>query len=54
MLLTAWLWWSIAAMALVIDRRSFLTAGLIYLALVIGWAIRAKTVAVLAIGWQSS
>jgi len=30
----------IALLALVIDRRSFLTAGLAYLALVIAWAIR--------------
>jgi hypothetical protein len=30
----------IAALALVIDRRSFLTAGIVYIALVIGWAIR--------------
>lgn len=30
----------IAILALVIDRRSFLTAGIIYIALVISWAIR--------------
>lgn len=30
----------IAALALVIDRRSFLTAGIVYIALIIGWAIR--------------
>lgn len=31
----------IALLALVIDRRSFLTAGIVYIALLIGWAIRA-------------
>lgn len=30
----------IAALALVIDRRSFLTAGIVYIALIIAWAIR--------------
>lgn len=30
----------IAGLALVIDRRSFLTAGIIYIALVIAWAVR--------------
>ena len=33
----------IAAFALVIDRRSFLTAGMIYLGTVIAWAMRAGT-----------
>jgi hypothetical protein len=40
MLLTSAALALIAALALVIDRRSFLTAGLIYLGLIIAWAIR--------------
>jgi hypothetical protein len=32
----------IAVLALVIDRRSFLTAGIVYIALVISWAIRGE------------
>jgi hypothetical protein len=30
----------IAALALVIDRRSFLTAGIVYIALVISWLVQ--------------
>jgi hypothetical protein len=33
----------VAALALVIDRRSFLTAGIVYLALVIAWLVRGDT-----------
>jgi len=40
MLATAGALLLIAALALVIDRRSFLTAGIAYIALVISWAVR--------------
>jgi len=40
-LLTAAAIAAIAALALVIDRRSFLTAGMVYLGTVIAWAMRA-------------
>ncbi|MEZ5911115.1 MAG: hypothetical protein R3D84_01900 [Paracoccaceae bacterium] len=33
----------VAALALIIDRRSFLTAGIVYIALVISWTVRGES-----------
>lgn len=35
----------IAVLALIIDRRSFLTAGIVYIALVVSWAVRGDGIA---------